>query len=355
MEADDYRGRTRRGRRPTAAPSGARSSTARATVFLERRLRRRQHERHRARRRRFQRHALRLFRLQGAAVRGADPRGPAAAGRAAVVFPPSAGDPRELLREFGRRLIEMMTRPETVAQVRIVIAATGEISRASVGRFTRRAPAMAYKGWPRNCSTPSPRRARSRSPTPSWRRASSSTCASPDCLKRVLFGVVETRAAEEIERRRRRRGRGLSASAPMARDRPPRLKRRPPAPLVLHSPPSRRYRRRLDRRFPRSHRLAVQDVALSRRKLGFDSPWERQSFFAGGDSRGASGSYFVPAARRRLTARDISRGAHAGSVMKSRRWDGLWISRNFAGSAALALAISCARPGGTRFTPCGPQ
>ena len=25
-----------------------------------------------------------------------------------------------------------------------------------------------------------------------------------------------------------------------------------------------------------SHRLAVQDVALSRRKLGFDSPWERQ-------------------------------------------------------------------------------
>ena len=27
----------------------------------------------------------------------------------------------------------------------------------------------------------------------------------------------------------------------------------------------------------RSHRLAVQDVALSRRKLGFDSPWERQS------------------------------------------------------------------------------
>ena len=26
----------------------------------------------------------------------------------------------------------------------------------------------------------------------------------------------------------------------------------------------------------RSHRLAVQDVALSRRKQGFDSPWERQ-------------------------------------------------------------------------------
>ncbi len=27
---------------------------------------------------------------------------------------------------------------------------------------------------------------------------------------------------------------------------------------------------------PRSHRLAAQDVALSRRKPGFESPWERQ-------------------------------------------------------------------------------
>jgi hypothetical protein len=26
----------------------------------------------------------------------------------------------------------------------------------------------------------------------------------------------------------------------------------------------------------RSHRLAAQDVALSRRKQGFESPWERQ-------------------------------------------------------------------------------
>ena len=37
--------------------------------------------------------------------------------------------------------------------------------------------------------------------------------------------------------------------------------------------------RDLPRRGPcRSHRLAVQDVALSRRKQGFESPWERQRF-----------------------------------------------------------------------------
>lgn len=40
------------------------------------------------------------------------------------VFPPEGGDPVLLLREFGRRLVEMILRPETVAQVRVVLAAT---------------------------------------------------------------------------------------------------------------------------------------------------------------------------------------------------------------------------------------
>ena len=42
----------------------------------------------------------------------------------------TAGDARELLREFGIRLIEMMTRPELIAHLRVVIAATRQISAA---------------------------------------------------------------------------------------------------------------------------------------------------------------------------------------------------------------------------------
>jgi AcrR family transcriptional regulator len=44
-------------------------------------------------------------------------------------FPPEPGNPREFLAEFGRRLIEMMTRPEMIAQLRVVIAATGKFPR----------------------------------------------------------------------------------------------------------------------------------------------------------------------------------------------------------------------------------
>ena len=54
----------------------------RASRVSRRRLRRREHERHRAGRRRVEGHALCLFQLQGATVRGADPRGSQAAGRA---------------------------------------------------------------------------------------------------------------------------------------------------------------------------------------------------------------------------------------------------------------------------------
>jgi AcrR family transcriptional regulator len=46
-----------------------------------------------------------------------------------LVFPSDPGDAAELLRGFGRRLIEMMTRPETIAYVRIVIAATAKFPR----------------------------------------------------------------------------------------------------------------------------------------------------------------------------------------------------------------------------------
>jgi hypothetical protein len=46
-----------------------------------------------------------------------------------LVFPGEPGDARELLGGFGRRLIELMTRPENIAYVRIVIAATAKFPR----------------------------------------------------------------------------------------------------------------------------------------------------------------------------------------------------------------------------------
>jgi AcrR family transcriptional regulator len=46
-----------------------------------------------------------------------------------LVFPEDPGDARELLRGFGLRLIEMMTRPEMIAHLRVVIAATGKFPR----------------------------------------------------------------------------------------------------------------------------------------------------------------------------------------------------------------------------------
>jgi AcrR family transcriptional regulator len=52
-----------------------------------------------------------------------------------LVFPSDPGDARELLRGFGRRLIEMMTRPETIAHLRVVIAATGKFPRLGQAFF----------------------------------------------------------------------------------------------------------------------------------------------------------------------------------------------------------------------------
>jgi AcrR family transcriptional regulator len=43
-----------------------------------------------------------------------------------IVFPAGASDPREALAAFGRQLITLMMRPEMIAQVRIVIAATAK-------------------------------------------------------------------------------------------------------------------------------------------------------------------------------------------------------------------------------------
>ena len=46
-----------------------------------------------------------------------------------LVFPSELGDPREVLREYGQRLIEMMTRSDMIAHVRVVVAATAKFPR----------------------------------------------------------------------------------------------------------------------------------------------------------------------------------------------------------------------------------
>ena len=49
-----------------------------------------------------------------------------------LVFPGDTNNPREQLASFGRQLITLMTQPELIAQVRIVIAATAKFP--SLGR-----------------------------------------------------------------------------------------------------------------------------------------------------------------------------------------------------------------------------
>jgi AcrR family transcriptional regulator len=49
-----------------------------------------------------------------------------------LVIPADAADPSAALARFGRELIALMTQPEMIAQVRIVIAATGKFP--SIGR-----------------------------------------------------------------------------------------------------------------------------------------------------------------------------------------------------------------------------
>ena len=46
-----------------------------------------------------------------------------------LVYPSGDAEPRAALAAFGRQLLTLMTRPEMIAQVRIVIAATGKFPR----------------------------------------------------------------------------------------------------------------------------------------------------------------------------------------------------------------------------------
>ncbi len=101
-----------------------------------------------------------------------------------------------------------------------------------------------------------------------------------------------------------------------------------PAKNFISRPASRSRRRFLeaDRRHG-AHRLAVQDVALSRRKQGFDSPWARHFRYKTGvryQTGDAAGS--LPPIGCRATMRPPHRGQTGRSACRRRcRTDAAWI------------------------------
>ena len=160
----------------------------------------------------------------------------ASAGRAAVRASLTiSADPRALLGAFGRRLVEMMIRPDTVAHARVVIAAAAKFPRLGrafyeagprygVQKLAERLDAFRQVGRARN------RRHRNR------RRASSSTCAAATSTS-GCFSASSIRAAERDRRRCRRRGGHVPESLRPVRARSPRSPAETASPLAL---PSRR-------------------------------------------------------------------------------------------------------------------
>jgi AcrR family transcriptional regulator len=114
------------------------------------------------------------------------------------VFPPEGGDLGVLLREFGRRLVEMTMRPEAIAQVRIVIAATARFP--SLGRaFYEAGPGYGIRRLAEQLEAFSKRGALNvADPEIAARQFIILCCA--DFHKQVLFGVVEAPTPEAIEK-----------------------------------------------------------------------------------------------------------------------------------------------------------
>jgi AcrR family transcriptional regulator len=113
------------------------------------------------------------------------------------LFPPEPHNPREFLAEFGRRLIEMMTRSEMIAQLRVVIAVTGKFPRLGrafyeagpcygVSKLAERLRSLGAAGA---LDVADPERAA---------RQFIDLCKS-GVFNGVLFGAVETVPPQEIE------------------------------------------------------------------------------------------------------------------------------------------------------------
>jgi len=113
------------------------------------------------------------------------------------VFPAEGGDPAELLRDFGRRLLEMVLRPEIIAQVRVVIAATARFPQ--LGRtFYESGPHYGIQRLAARLASFSKAGTLAVEDADMAARQFTSLCCS-DLQKQVLFGVVTSVTAEQIE------------------------------------------------------------------------------------------------------------------------------------------------------------
>jgi AcrR family transcriptional regulator len=112
-------------------------------------------------------------------------------------FPLAPRNPREFLTEFGRRLIEMMTRPELIAQLRVVIAATGKFPR--LGRaFYEAGPCYGVSKLAEQLRVLNAAGALDVADTERAARQFIDLCKS-GVFTGVLFGAVETVPPQEIE------------------------------------------------------------------------------------------------------------------------------------------------------------
>ncbi len=112
-------------------------------------------------------------------------------------FPPEPSDPDAQLRGFGRRLVEMMARPETVAHVRVVIAATGKFPR--LGQvFYEAGPHYGVQKLAERLQVFVEAGALEIADTERAARQFIDLCLS-GVYKRLLFGVVDSVAPSEID------------------------------------------------------------------------------------------------------------------------------------------------------------
>lgn len=113
------------------------------------------------------------------------------------VFPREGGDPATLLREFGRRLVEMLMRPESVAQVRVVIAATAKFPQ--LGRaFYEAGPRYGIQRLAAQIAVFVKAGALEVADPELAARQFTNLCAA-DFHKQVLFGVIDAPTPEAIE------------------------------------------------------------------------------------------------------------------------------------------------------------
>ena len=107
------------------------------------------------------------------------------------------GNPREALIKFGCNLIEMMSRPEHLAQVRTVIAASGKFPQ--LGRAFFEAGPLYGVGKMAEYFTEETRHGRLNIPNPTQAAWQFVALCQGGCYKPLLFGTVENVSGADIE------------------------------------------------------------------------------------------------------------------------------------------------------------